>query len=84
MSAAFLPHPQVVSPQPPGCQPGHSCTEVLKYQSAPLRQALGRDLCVRRPGVCFFVEIMCENEAAALPLKTGDLGNRMMLSIWVI
>ena len=25
---------------------GHSCTEVLRYQSAPLRQALGRDLCV--------------------------------------
>lgn len=24
---------------------GHSCTEVLKYQSAPLRQAIGRDLC---------------------------------------
>jgi len=24
---------------------GHSCTEVLRYQSAPLRQALGRDLC---------------------------------------
>lgn len=24
---------------------GHSCTEVLRYQTAQLRQALGRDAC---------------------------------------
>ena len=40
----------VISPLAfPAAPAGHSCTEVLKYQSAPLRQAIGRDLCVRRP-----------------------------------